>query len=315
MGKAAELYRKAAIQGHAKAQFQLAKFFDNGDDAKYRHNAACLYIKAAMQGHCEAQYKLGNCYYEGASYNLEKDIEKAIAWWTKAAEQGHHSAMNAINTVNYMTMENNKVKAALKLQKESDAGVKYKLTNKTVIHNGVTLFQIQALKEFSYARLSEEIDASGYFNITLNEAYIDSCHVKPGDFGGYIQSEKNLAQTGNAWVSENAKIFGEASISGNASVSGNALIYGNAKVSGSVQIFGDAKIYDSADVFGEAQAYDNAEIFGCATVYGEATISDEAKIYGHSKVYGTAEVGGSAKVHGYAVVSGDKNISNGEITG
>jgi hypothetical protein len=43
--------------------------------------------------------------------------------------------------------------------------------------------------------------------------------VSAGDLGGYIESEKNLAESGSAWVY------------GNAQVSGNAWVYGDARVS------------------------------------------------------------------------------------
>ena len=58
--------------------------------------------------------------------------------------------------------------------------------------------------------------------------------VSAGDLGGYVESEKHLSQSGNAWVS------------GNAEVSGNAWVYGNAEVSGNARVFGDAQIENSA---------------------------------------------------------------------
>jgi hypothetical protein len=45
----------------------------------------------AQAGNAEAQYKLGNCYLNG-EHGLEKDFEKAVEWYTKAAEQGHAEA-------------------------------------------------------------------------------------------------------------------------------------------------------------------------------------------------------------------------------
>ena len=54
---------------------------------------------------------------------------------------------------------------------------------------------------------------------------IPSRGVKPGDLGGYIESEKNLAQvSGNAWVSGNAQVYGDARVSGDAWVPGNARV-------------------------------------------------------------------------------------------
>ena len=57
-------------------------------------------------------------------------------------------------------------------------------------------------------------------------------NVKKGDEGGYIASEKNLSQEGDAWVSGNARVCGNAQVYGNAHVYGDALVYGNARVYG-----------------------------------------------------------------------------------
>lgn len=48
--------------------------------------------------------------------------------------------------------------------------------------------------------------------------------VLVGDIGGWIESEKNLSQDGNA------RVYGDARVSGNALVYGNARVYGDAEV-------------------------------------------------------------------------------------
>ena len=45
---------------------------------------------------------------------------------------------------------------------------------------------------------------------------IASLGIAAGTLGGYVESEKNLDHSGNAWVSGNAEVYG------------NALVYGNA---------------------------------------------------------------------------------------
>ena len=94
---------------------------------------------------------------------------------------------------------------------------KYELTDECKIEAGVKLFRIRALKE------------------------IDRFSVKIGDLGGWIENEDNLNQSGNAWVS------GDAKVSGNAWVSGNAEVYGNAEVSGNAEVYGDAEVSGNAD--------------------------------------------------------------------
>ena len=79
---------------------------------------------------------------------------------------------------------------------------KYRLTDETITRFGRTLHRIEALKDFG--------------------------DVKAGDKGGYVESEKNLSQSGNCWLYGNATVFGNATVCGDAKVFGNAKVYGNA---------------------------------------------------------------------------------------
>ena len=78
---------------------------------------------------------------------------------------------------------------------------KYKLTNETIVHFGFTLYRIEALMDFS--------------------------DVKTGDKGGFVQSEDNLSQLGNAWVYGNAEVYDNAEVYGKAEVRGGAKVYKN----------------------------------------------------------------------------------------
>ena len=61
--------------------------------------------------------------------------------------------------------------------------------------------------------------------------------VTAGDLGGWIESERNLAQSDNAWV------YGDVCVYGNARVSGDAQVYGSARV------YGDARLLSRNSVF------------------------------------------------------------------
>lgn len=93
---------------------------------------------------------------------------------------------------------------------------KYELTSETKIVFGHILYRIKALSSFGY--------------------------VSAGDLGGFLESEKNLSQNGNAWVSGNARVYG------NAEVSGNAEVYGSARVSGNAEVYGNARVSGNAEV-------------------------------------------------------------------
>lgn len=115
---------KAAEQGHAKAQSDLGRLYENGwrgdvvdgDKAKYWYEKAAeqgdayaryilgemaleddddlqaftFYMKAATEGCSEAQVRVGEFYctyhYE---MGIDKDDSKAAEWFEKAAEQGN----------------------------------------------------------------------------------------------------------------------------------------------------------------------------------------------------------------------------------
>ena len=79
------------------------------------------------------------------------------------------------------------------------------------------------------------------------KALKDFHNVKEGEFGGYIESERNLSHEGNAWV------YGDAWVSGNAQVYGDAWVYGNAQVYGNARVSGDAWVSGDAQVSGNAQ--------------------------------------------------------------
>ena len=66
-------------------------------------------------------------------------------------------------------------------------------------------------------------------------AIVDIAYAKAGEFGGWIESESNLSENGDAWV------FGDAKVCGDAKVYGNAEVYGN------VCVCGDAEVKQSSD--------------------------------------------------------------------
>lgn len=91
----------------------------------------------------------------------------------------------------------------LQLKKENKMK-KFEMTTEFKIFAGRKLFKIKALVSFR--------------------------DVKKGDFGGYIETEKNLSQDGDAWIYGNAQVYDNARIDGNAIIGGNAKVCGEAKI-------------------------------------------------------------------------------------
>lgn len=154
---------------------------------------------------------------------------------------------------------------------------KYILTNETMNFCARTLYRIKAVKNFG--------------------------HINIGELGGWVESEKNLAQYDNCWISEKALVFGDAQVYGDAQVFGDAKIYEKARTFGNAKVYGEAQVYGKSQIFGEAQVYGKAQIYGEAAIYdeaqifGDAGICEKALVCGNALVYGKTKVCANAKIH------------------
>jgi len=85
--EALKWYRKAAEQGHPRAQRNLGSLYEAGRgvvaDAAV---AARWYRAAALQGDAYAQFRLGRMYHEGRGVGQQRD--RAYAWLARAVAHG-----------------------------------------------------------------------------------------------------------------------------------------------------------------------------------------------------------------------------------
>ena len=90
--------RRAAEQGDASAQFNMALRYDRGLGVvqNYVESVKWLY-KAADQGLAEAQYNLGSMYYSGLG--VPQDSAKTVLWFRKAADQGFSEAQKNLGAM------------------------------------------------------------------------------------------------------------------------------------------------------------------------------------------------------------------------
>jgi hypothetical protein len=107
---------------------------------------------------------------------------------------------------------------------------KYRLTDEKILVGCRTLYRIQALRDFG--------------------------DVKEGEFGGWIESEKNLSHEGSAWIS------------GDARVSGNAWVYGDADIKHSSDICSMSGFGSALRTTTAFKTKDGAIHVSCGCFYG-----------------------------------------------
>jgi localization factor PodJL len=88
-----EAMRQAAMNGDARAQFEVAAIYSEGRAVpEDLAAAAAWYERAAVQGFAPAEYRLGS-FYEGGK-GVAQDYEQARLWYTRAAEAGNRMSMH-----------------------------------------------------------------------------------------------------------------------------------------------------------------------------------------------------------------------------
>lgn len=173
------------------------------------------------------------------------------------------------------------------------SNTKYGTTGETkTLPNGVVLQRIQANKDF--------VLASGK-------------NVYKGDVGGYIESEHNLAKTGNSWVGGNACVFGDAQVCEEAEVSGQAMVKDFAIIKGQATVFGHTVIENQAQVMGKASVYGSAKIQDQAKVGNRAIIKDRVRVMQSAQVGQYVQLGGDTRVLGNAVLVGDTIYEGSDV--
>lgn len=157
---------------------------------------------------------------------------------------------------------------------------KFELTDETIKLGEHTLHRIKALKDFYFREIT----------------------IYKGDLGGFIETEDNLSQEGNCWVSENALVYGNAKVYEDAQIWGDAEVWDNAKVYGTVIIGENAKVYEDAKI------YDNAKVFCTSFIHGNAQVYENAYIFNNALVYGNTKIHGNGHVCGNVDLCGDAEV-------
>ncbi len=94
-GKAADLFKEAALAGHIDAQYMLGIAHSTGRGVGVNQRKAVHWFeKAAAKGQKRAQYQLGESYMNGRG--AEKDSAWGARWYGLSANQGHTLAQRSL---------------------------------------------------------------------------------------------------------------------------------------------------------------------------------------------------------------------------
>tara|TARA_R110002072_G_scaffold156742_1_gene307269 strand:+ start:4565 stop:5863 length:1299 start_codon:yes stop_codon:yes gene_type:complete len=184
-------YRKAADQGHAKAQYNLGVMYAKGEGVPQDYKQAVTwYRKAADQGNAEAQNNLGLIYASGKG--VPQDDKQAMRWFRKAADQGYAVAQITLGLMYSLGKgvpqdDKQAVTWYRKAADQGNASAQSKLALKYYSGKGVPLDYKQAMTW--YRKAADQGDADAQY--TLGYMYYKGLGV-PQD---YVQAHMwwNLA--------------------------------------------------------------------------------------------------------------------------
>ena len=122
----------------------------------------------------------------------------------------------------------------------------YELTDEPINYHGLTLYRIRATQ-----------------NIIFNDQRLN---IVEGALGGFVQSEKNLAQDCPCWIHNNAMAYEQARVQDGGLLYNNAKAFGRAIVMGSME--DDSMAFDDAIIQSNGCLVNHGMAFGHAIVDG-----------------------------------------------
>lgn len=95
LASALDLYKTAAAQGDADAEYRLGTLYLRGSGVAQNYGQAWGWFqKAAAQNNAHAEYELGMMY--GNGLGVSRDLALSMAWFQKAAAQGDADGENGV---------------------------------------------------------------------------------------------------------------------------------------------------------------------------------------------------------------------------
>lgn len=72
-----------------------------------------------------------------------------------------------------------------------------------------------------------------YRIIALRDISTNSCYIKKGEIGGFVESYDNLSQEGNCWIEKNSYVYENAKVVEDSIIQSSSYVYGFSMIKGS----------------------------------------------------------------------------------
>lgn len=143
-----------ANNGNPEAQYHLGMFYNNGmGTQKDTAKAFELFEKSASSGDPLGNYKLG-CYYSGQGKNIvEKDIKKALEYKLVAAKAGYALAQHDVASMYYQNKEIDN--AIMWWKKSADQGYPDSIRSLFTIYHEGKVVQKDIISAYMYLKIIE----------------------------------------------------------------------------------------------------------------------------------------------------------------
>ena len=194
-----------ANNGDVEAMDTLGAAYEDGEDdedfgilgiEKDLEEAVKWYRKAAEQGYARAQYNLGHCYEYGKG--VEKNEIETVKWYRKAAEQGYAVAQNGFGFCydNGTGVEKNEVEAVKWYRKAAEQGYARAQYNLGVCYDNGTGVEENEIEAVKWYRKAAE---QGYADAQycLGGCYFIENGVKKNEVEA-VKWFRKAAEQGNA---------------------------------------------------------------------------------------------------------------------
>lgn len=136
----------------------------------------------------------------------------------------------------------------------------------------------------------------------------DFSDVKKGQYGGYVESEENLSQTGNCWIYDNSIVCKGSRVINNAVVKDSSTVTGYSEISDDAIVEKGSRIDEHSVVCDQSRVIDSLVTESSAVIY--KSIVKEDSMIEHGSTVCDAVIGPKAYIKNGAVIRFDINDSD-----